>query len=875
MSNPKYKFSSLKVFGSVENMYQNVKRYRRVYDVTESRYLYAELAFFNKYFDEQAWNTFAKILCINVLTGEQVCELTKELEVKTDQNMVYIREGWGTPEPGWWKKGHYRYDAYLDNEFVGSTEFHIVERGLVEPGKPNPYFNIKYIKLFDSPRTGLPIEQRHYLKTFDKDLVYYVNAELKIELKDADILSAIPLEFQFNFYNDSGQHKCYMEYFTLLDIGHKEHIFDVGYGAEVGGFWFADKYTLEVVFMDRLIAVVPFEVGEESEDYDEQSGYISQSRYTESTVVGVIPTEEPEGSKTPTFEEASTELQSLIGLGAVKREVEEFAQYLKFLQFRKEQGFKDTQKFNLHAVFMGNPGTGKTSVARMLGQIYLSLNLLSKGEVHEVGRADLVAEYIGQTAPKVKKLIEKARGGVLFVDEAYALSDRGEDGKDFGKEVIEILLKEMSDGPGDIAIVFAGYPKEMQTFLSANAGLASRIGKVIHFPDYTPDELMLIAEHSSERSGVVISPEAKVLMHKKVVEIYRNRDTMFGNARFIIAMVEEAKQHMGLRLIRSGKLEGRSKEELSTLTRDDVEHMFGLDKSQNVQLPIDEALLQDSLAQLRELIGMAGVKKEVEEMVKLVRYYREINRDVKNAFSIHTVFTGNPGTGKTTVARLLVSIYKALGILERGQLVETDRKGMVAGFLGQTAIKTSEMIDKAIGGGLFIDEAYALSSGGENDFGREAIETLLKRMEDQRGQFMVIVAGYPKEMRRFLEANPGLMSRFDKQLNFDDYSSEDLLKIADYMFDKEGLVMDDVAREQLAAYLHRLQENKHQYFGNARTVRKVVAEVIRRQNLRLASLPNVQRTPMMIRTVVQEDVKDFTLIEQHSDQDRKAIGFGR
>ena len=242
---------------------------------------------------------------------------------------------------------------------------------------------------------------------------------------------------------------------------------------------------------------------------------------------------------------------------------------------------------------------------------------------------------------------------------------------------------------------------------------------------------------------------------------------------------------------------------------------------------------------------------------------------------MHTVFTGNPGTGKTTVARILVKIYKALGILERGHLVECDRKNLVAGYTGQTAIKTSEMIDKALGGGLFIDEAYSLTQGGQGDFEREAVDTLLKRMEDERGEFIVIAAGYPNEMRQFLEINPGLLSRFDRTLNFPDYDAKELMEIAEVMFDAENLFLDIDSKAHLSKYIHRMLEHKHKYFGNARSVRKVVKEIARRQNLRLAEMPANKRTADLMRLITLEDFKDFKLIEQGENEElpRKGIGF--
>jgi SpoVK/Ycf46/Vps4 family AAA+-type ATPase len=255
-------------------------------------------------------------------------------------------------------------------------------------------------------------------------------------------------------------------------------------------------------------------------------------------------------------------------------------------------------------------------------------------------------------------------------------------------------------------------------------------------------------------------------------------------------------------------------------------------------IPVDEKQLTAALHELDSLIGMQNIKKDILELVHLVRYYRESGRDVLGKFYLHTVLIGNPGTGKTTVARILAKIYKSLGILERGHTVETDRQGLVAGFVGQTATKTAEKIEEALGGVLFIDEAYALTATNrvaQGDFGDEAIQTLLKRMEDHRGEFFVFVAGYPENMETFLKANPGLASRFDKMLRFEDYSPDELLEIALYMFRQESYKVAEDAREYLGRYLAFLYLHRDKYFGNARVVRQVVLEVIKNQNLRISA----------------------------------------
>ena len=217
---------------------------------------------------------------------------------------------------------------------------------------------------------------------------------------------------------------------------------------------------------------------------------------------------------------------------------------------------------------------------------------------------------------------------------------------------------------------------------------------------------------------------------------------------------------------------------------------------------------------------------------------------------IHLVFLGNPGTGKTTVARLLAKIYRAIGVLSKGQLVEVDRSGLVAGFVGQTALKTGEVIEKALGGVLFIDEAYALANqDAPNDFGREAIETLLKGMEDHRDDLIVIAAGYTELMGRFLHANPGLESRFNKYFYFEDYNGAQLLAIFQSMCAKNGYTLDDKATEYAESYFKTLYEERDENFGNARDVRNVFERAVARQSDRVAALEKPGKEELMALTV--------------------------
>lgn len=274
-------------------------------------------------------------------------------------------------------------------------------------------------------------------------------------------------------------------------------------------------------------------------------------------------------------------------------------------------------------------------------------------------------------------------------------------------------------------------------------------------------------------------------------------------------------------------------------------------------------------SELNELIGLSGVKREVNNLINMVTVHnlRRENGLKTVDMSLHMVFSGNPGTGKTMIARLMARIYRSLGVLSKGQLIEVDRSGLVAGYVGQTATKTAEVVKKAIGGVLFIDEAYTLTSGkGENDFGQEAVDTLLKAMEDQREDLVVIVAGYDGLMDKFIHSNPGLESRFNRYLHFDDYTIDEMMAILELQLKKGQYTLTDGARAAVREYIE-LANTGSIAFGNARGVRNIFERLLVAQANRLATLETLSKEALM--EITEEDVSAAEASDEKLAQARR------
>ncbi|MBB5868488.1 cell wall assembly regulator SMI1/SpoVK/Ycf46/Vps4 family AAA+-type ATPase [Allocatelliglobosispora scoriae] len=513
-----------------------------------------------------------------------------------------------------------------------------------------------------------------------------------------------------------------------------------------------------------------------------------------------------------TVSTAMRRLDELIGLSPIRQRVAQINAEAGVEAVRRESGLPPARS-RRHMVFAGNPGTGKTTVAAIVGQIYAAHGVLASGHLVEVARAEL------RDGAKVAAALHNALGGILMINVGRVVQ-----GSTTSGEALATLTRMMEERREELVVIVAGQPRDVAEFLSSEVGLAARFPRTFNFVDFTDDELVQLFQQAAAESGFTPADGAADRVRSLVARMPRAAG--FDNAWVIRNLVDESASQQALRISQSAT---PTVERLTELLVDDI--------TTPASIVLAPPRNGDPMAELATLVGLDDVKAQVrllaaEAQARVLRARAGL-RD--GGRSRHMVFVGNPGTAKTTMARLIARIYANLGLLGSGHLVEVTRADLIGQYIGQTAPRVHAAFERALGGVLFIDEAYSLSmSDSPRDYGHEAIATLVKLMDDHRDDLVVIAAGYRDEMQRFLTVNSGLASRFPTILEFPDYSGDELVQIFAVLAEDAGYRLADGVAERVRSLLAGISHGSS--FGNGRTVRNLLEATVANQAARIIEL---------------------------------------
>lgn len=814
--------------------YRGERDYRTVFHVTELERLYVDVSVLNKRVGEEAWSGVLSFRLLYLAEGKAVCLSDKQVNLKFAAGGAEgIYSGCFAKEdlPGdGWQEGVYRVEVEMEGCKVQSEDIYL------EPGDGKAVSSFRIIHAALDRVCGeteeMAARRAHSFRMMAKDGLENVRFLLVAQ----NLLGKEWVyEFIIRVVARDGRLKAARRakaaQFMKDQAGNSLLCFGMDLGVNLAGE--EGEYTVLVSFGGEVVLALPFAIGEKDMPYDFGEEIASGG------VMATLRQDVPVQYSAEAKEEIMDRLYRLVGLRKVKEEITRIMEYAEFVCLRREHGFQ-AQVPSLHLIFSGHPGTGKNTVAALMGELYHALGLLSNGRVNRFRRQDLVQDGKAVEEELVRRALQASQGGILFIEDAADLfcpEDRGDRGVVALGTLYSILVREHPE----VMVILADAEERMDAMLEALPDLQKIFTKRLCFEDYTPEELMEITRHKLEQLQYRFTPAAEEKFHKQLQAACATRQLDFTNGRYIDEQIEEAARQMARRLMSAPHGEYK-KEDLMLIREEDIVTPVAGDP-------------EKPLEALNAMVGLSQLKRSIVQHLNYVYFIRERQ---KQGFSdvlppLNMIFMGNPGTGKTTVVKMMGEIYRAAGILSRQDVLIQDARSLMAETNIPPAQLAESLLDAAAGGILYLSYADALA---QTDYGLALFEELLAGMpDDECGGTLVVLGGYPDRMQQLLKAYPSLSTYFPYVFHFNDYTPEELLRIAENRLERKHYLLQPKAREALAGLIRKACENRDRNFGNALLVEKIVEMLIHNMSDRTMRIRRGGTlTRQDLSTVREEDV---------------------
>jgi len=708
----------------------------------------------------------------------------------------------------------------------------------------------KSIRMFNL-QESINSEKKTYLLQFDESITTYIAAEIIIKNP-------------FFKTDDRLLRGLTIWYFEDEEIGRNDFNlklkkdwelveFVQSWGTPIPGFWKCGEVKIEIFLENQQIIRYNFQIGNQEiinfVDNNEQSKNPSNKQNTQQPKK--LEQFQRTNSDNNSIKNLFEEFDNLVGLQNLKQSLKDFISYLEFVKERKAQGIETNENISANCIFLGNPGTGKTTVARILGRFFKAIGILENGHVVEVDRTSLIGEYIGETAQKTEKVINQALGGILFIDEAYSLK-RDKSSQDFGQEAIDIIIKRIEDYKDKFFVIAAGYPEPMENFINSNPGLKSRFTHHFYFDDYNSNELAEIFRIFSEKEKYTLNEKAEKFLIEILDSLIDNTDGSFGNARFIRNLFSESKIELSKRY-HSLDDEEKNFTNLNTILVNDIQSAWQNIHNRNNSIVKSNEKLDRYVNEINNLVALDNVKITFNKIISSIKVDKlKSERSISSIHKIYnSIFIAEPGSGTSTVARLFAKSLFASNKLSKGQLVEIDSST----FYGLSKIDAYLGIDelfKQLKGNVVLVNDVTTSLQCDKNFSDSLLQYFLKKLYLTGDDVVAILAGTKSEINFLVENFPVLESQFPNIFEFEPYTNRQLLEIALSICQKKNYQLDEGAWQQLLELIDEMRKEQNRNFYNARSIKELLNRAISIQEDRILSMPNIMSGDLM--TITLEDL---------------------